>query len=59
MADLVLLNDAAADELHRQLEDLVQNGPTAELVDKPGGVFLRDAAAMSAEDDICSRPPPA
>jgi cellobiose phosphorylase len=51
VADLVLLNDAApADELHHQLEELVRLGPTAELADKPGGVFLQAAAGMPAED---------
>ena len=28
----------------------MQNAPTAELVDRPGGVFLRDASRMSADD---------
>ena len=51
VADLVLLHDdGAGDELRRQLEDLVQNAPTAELVDRPGGVFLRDASRISADD---------
>ena len=51
VADLVLLNDAGpADELHHRLEELVRLGPTAELADKPGGVFLRAAAGMPAED---------
>ena len=51
VADLVFLHDdGAGDELRRRLEDLVQNGPTAELVDRPGGVFLRDASRMSADD---------
>ena len=51
VADLVLLHDdGAGDDLRRQLEDLVQNGPTADLVDRPGGVFLRDASRMSADD---------
>ena len=51
VADLVLLNDAApADELHHRLEELVRLGPTAELADKPGGVFLRGAAGMPAAD---------
>ena len=50
-ADLVFLHDdGAGDELRRRLEDLVQNVPTAELVDRPGGVFLRDASRMSADD---------
>ena len=52
MADLVLLHDAAdpADELHEQLEELVRLGPTSEMADKPGGVFLRGAAEMPAAD---------
>jgi cellobiose phosphorylase len=51
VADLVFLHDdGAGDELRRRLEDLVQNVPTAELVDRPGGVFLRDASRMSADD---------
>ena len=40
----------AGDDLRRRLEHLVQNGPTAELVDRPGGVFLRDASGMGADD---------
>ena len=51
VADLVLLNDAGpADELHHWLEELVRLGPTPELSDKPGGVFMRAAAGMPAED---------
>jgi cellobiose phosphorylase len=51
VADLVLLNDAEpADELHDRLAELVRLAPTAELADKPGGVFLRAAAGMPAED---------
>ena len=34
----------------RRLEELVRLGPTAELADKPGGVFLRTRSGMSAED---------
>ena len=51
LTDLVLLNDThPADELYDRLEELVRLGPTSELADKPGGVFLRDAAAMPAAD---------
>ena len=51
VADLVLLHDAdPADELHEQLEELVRLGPTSEMADKPGGVFLRGAAEMPAAD---------
>jgi cyclic beta-1,2-glucan synthetase len=50
-ADLVLLHDAdPADELHEQLDELVRLGPTSEMSDKPGGVFLRGAAEMPAAD---------
>ncbi|MDE3160571.1 MAG: glycosyl transferase [Acidobacteriota bacterium] len=51
VADLVLLQDeGTGDELSCRLKDLVQNAPTAELVDRPGGVFLRDASRMSTDD---------
>jgi cellobiose phosphorylase len=33
------------------VEALVRGAVPAELIDKPGGVFLRDHAALSAEDD--------
>src|SRR5688572_20058403 len=51
VADLVLLHDAdPADEMHDQLEELVRVGPTSEIADKPGGVFLRGTADMPAAD---------
>ena len=51
VTDLVLLNDAKpADELRDRLEQLVQSGPTSELTDKPGGVFVRASELMSAAD---------
>ena len=60
VADLVLLNDAEpADELHDLLEELVRLGPTAELADKPGGVFLRTAGGCRRRTSYCSRPRPA
>ena len=45
----MLLNDGS-DDLRRRLGDLILGGPTAELADKPGGVFLRDASALSMEE---------
>jgi cellobiose phosphorylase len=51
VSDLVLLNDGAED-LRRRLEELIQSVPSAGPADKPGGVFLRDATALSAEDNI-------
>ncbi len=51
VTDLVLLHDGdAGGELRRQLEDLVHNASTADLVDRPGGVFIRDLSPMSADD---------
>jgi cyclic beta-1,2-glucan synthetase len=51
VADLVFLqDDGIGNEMRHQLEDLVRNAPTAELVDRSGGVFLRDASRMSADD---------
>ena len=50
VADLVVLNDAG-DDLRGSLEALVQGG-LAELVNKPGGIFLRKAADLSPEDSM-------
>ena len=51
MADLIFLNDAGPpDELQHALEKLIQVGWTADLADKPGGVFLKSALEMPAED---------
>jgi cellobiose phosphorylase len=48
LVDLVILNDAS-EELGAELGALAQSGPTASLVDKPGGIFVRQAAALSKE----------
>jgi cellobiose phosphorylase len=48
VTDLVLLNDGNA-ELGHRLEALVRNGPAVGLAGKPGGIFLREAAAIPAE----------
>ena len=51
VTDLVLLHDGdAGGELRRQLEDLVHNASTADLVDRPGGVFIPTLSPMSADD---------
>jgi cellobiose phosphorylase len=50
VADLVLINDVGT-EVRRQLDDLIQSGPSAELAGKPGGIFVPDSAAISADDD--------
>ncbi len=53
VADLVFLNDAGPpDGLRDRLEELVRLGPTSDLQDKAGGVFVRSAADMTAEDVI-------
>ena len=51
VVDVVLLqDDGMGDELRGSLEDLVRSAPTAALADRPGGVFLRDASHISADD---------
>ena len=51
VADLIFLNDAGPpDELQHALERLIQVGWTADLADKPGGVFLKSALDMPADD---------
>jgi len=51
VADLVLLHDdGAGDELRRQLQGLVHNAAAVDMVDRPGGVFIRDASRISAGD---------
>jgi cyclic beta-1,2-glucan synthetase len=53
--DLVILNEHPAgyfEELHQQLQNLVRASNAHELVDKPGGIFLRKAAHISEEDKV-------
>jgi cyclic beta-1,2-glucan synthetase len=53
--DLVLLNEQATtyrDELNQQLLDVVRASASHDLMDKPGGVFVRRAGGM-AEEDRC------
>jgi cyclic beta-1,2-glucan synthetase len=53
--DLVLLNEHASsyrEELQQQLLGLVRTCDAHTLVDKPGGVFLRQAAHLAEEDKI-------
>jgi cyclic beta-1,2-glucan synthetase len=50
VADLVILNDAGPD-LRQQIDSLVQSSPSRELVKKPAGIFLLDAAHLTAEDN--------
>jgi cyclic beta-1,2-glucan synthetase len=53
MADLVILNEEASgydQPLHEQLEALIRAHSMYTGVDKPGGVFLRSADQVTAED---------
>ncbi len=51
--DLVLLNEHAGgyrQELHDELQRLVESGPEQGWMDRPGGVFLRKIDALSADE---------
>ncbi|MGE5755186.1 MAG: GH36-type glycosyl hydrolase domain-containing protein, partial [Planctomycetaceae bacterium] len=51
--DLVLLNDQPAgdpEELHQQLQEIVRSSDAHDLIDKPGGIFVRRSAILSGED---------
>ncbi len=50
--DLVLLDARPSsynDELHEEMMELVRSSYSADLVDQPGGVFVRDADALGPE----------
>jgi cellobiose phosphorylase len=54
-ADLVILNEDFSGYravLHDQIIGLINTGPEAEIVDKPGGVFVRRADELSEEDRV-------
>ena len=56
--DLVVLNEHPASylqDLQQELLRLIESGPEQSWVDKPGGVFLRRADLMPAEDQILLR----
>jgi cyclic beta-1,2-glucan synthetase len=56
--DLVILNEHAAtylQSLHEALVRMVESSPENAFVDKPGGVFIRRADLMSADDQILLR----
>ncbi len=51
--DLVLLNEHASgyqEELHQQLQALVRTSDSHDRIDKPGGIFLRQADHLAPED---------
>ncbi|MFA7329472.1 MAG: glucoamylase family protein [Candidatus Delongbacteria bacterium] len=53
--DLVIWNEDASSyrrELGDQLLDLIAAGPEAHLLDKPGGVFVRQIESFSEEDRV-------
>ena len=54
-ADLVILNEDFSGYraiLHDQIMGLINAGPEAAVVDKPGGVFVRRAEELSEEDRV-------
>ncbi len=53
--DLVLLNEHASgyqEDVQQELQSLVRTSDSHDLVDKPGGVFLRKADHFSPEDRV-------
>jgi cyclic beta-1,2-glucan synthetase len=53
LSDLVLLNERADgyfDEIHEQLLGAVRAGESRDLLDKPGGIFLRKSSQLSGEE---------
>jgi cyclic beta-1,2-glucan synthetase len=58
MADLVILNEEARGyerPLHELLERLIQSHSSVTGVDRPGGIFLRSAEMIPAEDQTLLR----
>ena len=54
-ADLVIVNEDFSGYravLHDQVTGLINAGPEAQIMDKPGGVFLRRAEDLSEEDRV-------
>jgi len=54
-ADLIILNEDFSGYravLHDQIMGLINAGPEAQILDKPGGVFLRRAEELSEEDRV-------
>ena len=53
--DLAILNDSPTtyqQELHRELETIIRTGGLQNLMDKPGGIYLRRADQMPESDRI-------
>jgi cellobiose phosphorylase len=54
-ADLVILIEDVSgfgQALHDQIANLIVSGSEAVMLDKPGGIFVRDLAQISAEDRV-------
>ena len=54
-SDLVILNEDYSGYrtvLHDEIIDLINTGPDAEFLDKPGGVFVRRTDELSEEDRV-------
>ncbi len=55
VVDLVIVNEDFSGYralLHDQIVGLINTGPEAQIIDKPGGVFLRRAEDLSEEDRV-------
>ncbi len=55
VADLVIINEHPSsylEELQQQLQGLVRSSDAHTLVDKPGGVFVRQADHLSVDDKV-------
>lgn len=55
VADLVIINEDFSGyraALHDQIMGLINSGPEVQLLDKPGGVFVRRAEELSEEDRV-------
>lgn len=53
--DLVILNEENAgyrQDLHDQIMSLIASGLEAQMVDKPGGIFVRRAEQITSEDRV-------
>ena len=54
-ADLVIINEGFAGyrtELHDRIMGLINAGPEGQLIDKPGGVFVRRAEELSEDERV-------
>lgn len=55
MVDLVIINEDFSGyraDLHDQIIGLINSGPEAQILDKPGGVFVRRTEELTEEDRV-------